>query len=519
MIMVEGSELDIINLKFLLLCFEAMSGLKINFDKSEVVIIGYSEEEQQLIADNLNCRLTTFPVTYLGMPVRDTRILAKDLDPLVERVKSRAEPWQGRFTSKGSKTVLIDSCLSSLATFMMGMYILPEGTHGNFDKDLSKFFWMAANGRQKYHMVKWADICAPKELGGIGILASRRMNEALMLRWVWRILRGEGSLWLQLVRAKYLRGCPLLACERRDGSQFWRAIQAIKHEIRLGASFSVGDGRGTLFWLDPWLDGRSIRQEFPQLFAICLDPMLIVASAASHGRWEVGFRRTFGPEEAQSWARLLATLPRNLSASEDTVSWTLAPSGCFSVRSAYRALFRGPVLPWTSPLWKAPLPLKIKIFIWQLLRDRLPSGVEVVKRIGPGDGTCPLCAVPETGVHILFSCPAAHFLWSFVSEALGPEWQARDLGEFLEVQANRTGKRSRLFWLVFGALTWTLWTIRNKMVIERVFLRRASDAVFKFLAFLQQWHPLCRRRDRMRLDVMIEKLLVAARHLHTPSSR
>ena len=87
------------------------------------------------------------------------------------------------------------------------------------------------------------------------------------------------------------------------------------------------------------------------------------------------------------------------------------------------------------------------------------------------------------------------------------------------MQANRTGKRSRLFWLVFGALTWTLWTIRNKMVIERVFLRHASDAVFKFLVFLQQWHPLCRRRDRMRLDVMIEKLLVAARHLHTPSSR
>ena len=166
MIMVEGSELDIINLKFILLCFEAMSGLKNNFDKSEVVIIGYSEEEQRRIADNLNCRLSSFPITYLGMPIRDTRILARDLDPLVERVKVRADPWQGRFTSKGSKSVLIDACMSSLPMFMMGLYILPEGTHGNFDKDLSRFFWMAQNGRQKYHMVKWADICAPKELGG-----------------------------------------------------------------------------------------------------------------------------------------------------------------------------------------------------------------------------------------------------------------------------------------------------------------------------------------------------------------
>uniref|UniRef100_A0A453BV09 Reverse transcriptase domain-containing protein n=2 Tax=Aegilops tauschii subsp. strangulata TaxID=200361 RepID=A0A453BV09_AEGTS len=47
MIMVEGSDLDIVNLKFVLLCFEAMSGLKINFDKSEVVVLGYSAAKQQ----------------------------------------------------------------------------------------------------------------------------------------------------------------------------------------------------------------------------------------------------------------------------------------------------------------------------------------------------------------------------------------------------------------------------------------------------------------------------------------
>jgi hypothetical protein len=38
MIMVEGSDLDIISIKFHLLFFEAMSGLKINFDKSEVAV-------------------------------------------------------------------------------------------------------------------------------------------------------------------------------------------------------------------------------------------------------------------------------------------------------------------------------------------------------------------------------------------------------------------------------------------------------------------------------------------------
>ena len=165
MIMVEGSDLDIINLKFLLLCFEAMSGLKINFDKSEVVVLGYPPEEQRRIADNLNCRLSTFPVSYLGMPIRDSRILIRDLEPLVGRVKAKSEPWQGRFTSKGSKTILIDACLSSLPMYTMGLYLLPEGVHESFDRELSRFFWQAANGRPKYHMVKWSDICAPRSLG------------------------------------------------------------------------------------------------------------------------------------------------------------------------------------------------------------------------------------------------------------------------------------------------------------------------------------------------------------------
>lgn len=46
MIMVEGSDLDLINLKFLLLCFEAIFGLKINFEKSEVIILGYPKEDR-----------------------------------------------------------------------------------------------------------------------------------------------------------------------------------------------------------------------------------------------------------------------------------------------------------------------------------------------------------------------------------------------------------------------------------------------------------------------------------------
>ncbi|KAE8791512.1 ABC transporter G family member 37 [Hordeum vulgare] len=146
MIMVVGSDSDIANLKFLLLCFEEMSGLKINFYKSEVVVLGYSKAEQHRIADYLNCKLASLHISYLGMPLAESRILVSGFDPLVGRVASRVKPWCDRFTSKGSKTVLIISNLASLPMYMMGMYILPEGVHSAFDKELARFLWQAGDG-------------------------------------------------------------------------------------------------------------------------------------------------------------------------------------------------------------------------------------------------------------------------------------------------------------------------------------------------------------------------------------
>ena len=199
-------------------------------------------------------------------------------------------------------------------------------------------------------------------------------------------------MWLQLIESKYLQGQPLLACSHSARSQFWKSIQAIKEEIRLGLRFSVGNGSGTQFWLDPRLEGEPLCLRFPRLFAICDDPAILVSAAALEEGWNIAFRRSFGPTKVQEWTDLREVVPLPLSQDPDTVSWSLSPSGEFSVSSAYQALCRLPVLQWLSPLWKAPMPLKIKIFVWQLLRDRLPSGTEVLKRHGPGNGLCPFAS-------------------------------------------------------------------------------------------------------------------------------
>jgi hypothetical protein len=55
-------------MKFILYCFEWLSGLKINYHKSEAYIFGMEEEEKVRIVNMLNCKLGELPMAYLEIP-------------------------------------------------------------------------------------------------------------------------------------------------------------------------------------------------------------------------------------------------------------------------------------------------------------------------------------------------------------------------------------------------------------------------------------------------------------------
>jgi len=69
--MVNGSDQSIINLKLILYYFEWMTGLKINYHKSEVFVFGYSQPDKERLANMLNSALGVLPLKYLGIPISD----------------------------------------------------------------------------------------------------------------------------------------------------------------------------------------------------------------------------------------------------------------------------------------------------------------------------------------------------------------------------------------------------------------------------------------------------------------
>ena len=91
--------------------------------------------------------------------------------------------------------ILTNSTLSSIPTYTMGVYKLGEEVHQKMDSIRSQFFWSGAGDKFRYHMVKWEQMCLPKDFGGLGIINTRILNDTLLLKWVWRLLRDkEGDL-------------------------------------------------------------------------------------------------------------------------------------------------------------------------------------------------------------------------------------------------------------------------------------------------------------------------------------
>ena len=196
-----------------------------------------------------------------------------------------------------------------------------------------------------------------------------------------------------------------------------------------------------------------------------------------------------------------------LSDQPDSVSWALTNSGKFSVKSLYRKLCQGSTQPVIAGLWKARMPLKIKLFIWQLYRDRLPTSLNVAKRNGPATGPCALCGEPEDANHAFFRCPLARFAWSAVRTAAGVLWDPRSAPELFNLLAGIKGSAFWVMWSCVGALLWALWLTRNKFTIEGCFPNHPANIIFKCNLLLQQWSPLGRRKDAEMIKTAQQRLL------------
>jgi hypothetical protein len=97
--------------KFLLFCFESMSGLRINFQKSDVLVVGGSEEDQNWAASVFNCNIGQLPFKYLGVMVNNRHMSVTDLAYVYQKVEKKLLPGRVRGYPQGENLFLFSPVL------------------------------------------------------------------------------------------------------------------------------------------------------------------------------------------------------------------------------------------------------------------------------------------------------------------------------------------------------------------------------------------------------------------------
>lgn len=315
-----------------------MVGLKINFSKSEVIMINGDNDLGSIYVDIFNCQIGCFPTKYLGVPVSPSRLHLCDWSSLIDKTNKRLDIWKGGTMSIAGRSTLICTCLNNSPIYQMSVYLSPKTVTDKIDKVRRTFFWQGGGTKKKYHLVKWTKICKSKQKGGLGIKDLRKMNVSLLTKWWWKLEKEDG-LWQEIVTAKYLQTKSIFSVSHKPSdSPIWYDLLKVKELYLQGRSIKIKNGKKCRFWSDPWLYDIPIRDVAPILFIISKQKEASVADVKS-GKIQMTFTRWLHNDLQTEWDTIMKnTQDFQLLDTDDEIVWKFESNQRFTVKSMYNSL-------------------------------------------------------------------------------------------------------------------------------------------------------------------------------------
>ncbi|GJZ06506.1 hypothetical protein Tco_0540299 [Tanacetum coccineum] len=78
---------------------------------------------------------------------------------------------------------------------------VPKGVLKVMESIRSNFFKGASMLEKKISWIAWDKVLASKKKGGLGVSSYFALNRALLLKWVWRFVSQDDSLWFRVIQA------------------------------------------------------------------------------------------------------------------------------------------------------------------------------------------------------------------------------------------------------------------------------------------------------------------------------
>ena len=201
----EGSVAAAEKVSALLDMFSDFSGLSLNRAKSTFIGFGMSAEERDRCPRILDTPVGSLPIRYLGLPFVEGRITTREWQPVLEAMERRLGGWRARLLSRGRRLVLLKAGLSTIPTYFMSVFRLPVVISKRMEAIMRRFFWQGAetNGTRGRALFKWSMVYRPTTEGGLGVRNLQHTNNALLMKWVRKIMQAPSDMVTRTLMDSY----------------------------------------------------------------------------------------------------------------------------------------------------------------------------------------------------------------------------------------------------------------------------------------------------------------------------
>ncbi len=399
--------------------------------------------------------------------------------------------------------------LYGIPAYFCSVFRLPAWVTAAIDKIRRGFFWRGRILNSGFHcLVKWGSVCRPKRFGGLGVKHLHTVNSALLMKGLWNFYNSTGTLWVQIIRHKHHRlRPPSLSNSFPAGcSPIWKDMLRLVLPFFASVCFVLGNDEASPFWFARWCGEFALCNLFPNLFASARAKHLPVRGWLHYfsDNWDSAFTLPLSCVEHEELLLLRALVSnRLLSGASDSLLWRWNTSDLFSTRNAYLFLACSGVRDCKIPfIWKAKVPLRVKVFMWLAARNRILTADILARRGWPGPSICVFCSCSEENLeHLLFSCSFASALWQRLLARLpvgsgSANYTSRDLPTlWCSLRASLTGIARDGFDTCFVAACWELWKERNARLFNNK-LSTAAELERKVLAEAEFWFTTLRDHGR-----------------------
>jgi hypothetical protein len=403
--------------------YSSWSGQRVNLAKSAFFLSKNTKlVVRNAIKDTLNLQLIPSHAKYLGLPLFIHKNKSLAFIDLETKIIRKISGWKAKLLSQAARTTLIKTVANAIPSYTMSIFHLPKSLCQNIDSAIRKFWWgFPQEKKHNLSLLSWKSICSPKSLGGLGIRSMEALNSSLLAKLGWRMLSSSSLLWVDTLKAKYLRNYSFLEAPfKSDASWIWKGILKHRKVVMNGACRAISSGLNLNVWSSPWIPSLPNFKPTPNP-ALIFPPNMIISDLILplSRNWNIPLlHHLFDASSVQQILNIHLPSTSGL----DRWIWAPSPSGQFSVKSAHEIIIQNTSLrpaplnhaDWDS-LWSLKLQHRLKHLLWKISWNALPTLSNIgrfVSNVPLISWNCPMCKGPsETIEHLMLDCPIAKIIW------------------------------------------------------------------------------------------------------------